>query len=93
MEEKQELVKSQVRLRIISDDDNSMYFVPGVTSFVTVHCEVGGGVSVFQGRNHTGNQHLFDTQVSQCPCCQHSAFTHLCLTIVPTHFSLVLPSW
>lgn len=87
MEEKQELVKSQVRLRIISDDDNSMYFVPGVTSFVTVHCEVGGGVSVFQGRNHTGNQHLFDTQRSHSAHAANTLPLLTCASPLSRHIS------
>lgn len=44
---------------------------------VRVHCEIGGGVSVFQGRNHTGTQHLFDPQSS------HSAHAATTLPLLP----------
>lgn len=60
---------------------------------VTVHCEIDGGVSVLQVRDHTGNQQFLDLQRSHSAhagntLLPHSSFAHR----VPAHFSLALPS-
>lgn len=72
MEEKQELVKSQVRLWIINDADNWVFimctFILDITSSnITVNCEIGVIVTILHIRSHTENQQFLDLQKSHMP--------------------------
>lgn len=72
MEEKQELVKSQVRLWIINDADNWVFTVCTLilditSSNITVNCEIGVIVSILHIRGHAENQQFRDLQKSHMP--------------------------